>query len=133
MHATTPKYHLLQAEKTANIVQLTSYPFSFEKLFIASAGTTNLAGEGVFCNFYTYKGVDFFLFNILNFNILGFFRKINIFGGMNVLWIFLRVITKGVISMHLRVVSKAQGTELGIFFGLVVKFQFFGWRGGGGS
>ena len=35
MHATTPKYHLLQAEKTANIVQLTSYPFNFEKLFIA--------------------------------------------------------------------------------------------------
>ena len=31
--------------------------------------------------------------------------------------------------MHFRVVSKVQGTELGIFFGLVVKFQFFG--GGG--
>ena len=45
------------------------------------------------------------------------------------MWIFLGVITKGVISMHLRVVSKGQGTELGIFFGLVVKFQFFG--GGG--
>ena len=29
--------------------------------------------------------------------------------------------------MHFRVISK--GTELGIFFGLVVKFQFFG--GGG--
>ena len=28
-----------------------------------------------------------------------------------------------------RVVSIGQGTELGIFFGLVVKFQFF--RGGG--
>ena len=26
--------------------------------------------------------------------------------------------------MHFRVVSKGQGTELGIFFGLVVKFQF---------
>ena len=31
--------------------------------------------------------------------------------------------------MHFRVVSKGQGTELGIFFGLVVKFQLFG--GGG--
>ena len=44
------------------------------------------------------------------------------------MWIFLGVITKGVISMHFRVVSKGQGTELGIFFGLV-KFQLF--RGGG--
>ena len=40
------------------------------------------------------------------------------------MWIFLGVITKGVISMRFRVVSKGQGTELGIFFGLVVKFQF---------
>ena len=31
--------------------------------------------------------------------------------------------------MHFRVVSKGQGTELGIFFGLHVKFQLFG--GGG--
>ena len=31
--------------------------------------------------------------------------------------------------MHFRVVSKGQGTELGIFFGLVVKFHFLG--GGG--
>ena len=31
--------------------------------------------------------------------------------------------------MHFRVVSKGQGTELGIFFRLVVKFQMF--RGGG--
>ena len=45
------------------------------------------------------------------------------------MWIFLGVITKGVICMHFRVVSKGQGTELGIFFGLVVKFQLFG--GGG--
>ena len=56
----------------------------------------------------------------------GFFRKINIFWGYEVLRIFLGVITKGVISMHFRVVSKGQGTELGIFFGLVVKFQLFG-------
>ena len=49
--------------------------------------------------------------------------------GYEVLRIFLGVITKGVISMHFRVVSKGQGTELAIFFGLVVKFQLFG--GGG--
>ena len=42
------------------------------------------------------------------------------------MWIFLGVIKKGVISMHFRVVSKGQGTELGIFFELVVKFQFLG-------
>ena len=42
MHETTPKYYLLQAEKTANIVQLTSDPLNFEKLVVASAGTTNL-------------------------------------------------------------------------------------------
>ena len=46
MHETTPKYHILQAEKTAKIVQLTSYPLYFEKLFVASAGTTNLGGGG---------------------------------------------------------------------------------------
>ena len=60
---------------------------------------------------------------------MGFFRKINIFWGMKILWIFLGVTTKGVISMHFRVISKGQGTELGIFFGFV-KFHFFG---GGGS
>ena len=32
--------------------------------------------------------------------------------------------------MHFRVVSKGQGTELGIFFGLVIFHFFFG--GGGG-
>ena len=73
MHATTPKYHLLQAEKTANIVQLTSYPFNFEKLFIAWAGTTNLAGEGG--NFYTYyEGLDFF-FQYFEFQYFWGFQK----------------------------------------------------------
>ena len=55
-------------------------------------------------------------------------RKMNIFWGMKILWICLGVITKGVISMHFRVVSKGQGTELGIFFGLVI-FHFFWGRG----
>ena len=56
----------------------------------------------------------------------------NIFWGIKILWIFLGVITKGVISMHFRVVSKGQGSELGIFFGFV-KFQFFFLGGGGGG
>ena len=47
--------------------------------------------------------------NILNFNTFGFFffQKMNIFGGMKILWIFLAVITKTglisrVISVHFR-------------------------------
>ena len=46
----------------------------------------------------------------------------------------LGVTTKGVISMHFRVVSKIQGTDLGIFFGFV-KFQkkISGGGGGGGG
>ena len=56
----------------------------------------------------------------------------NIFWGMKILWICLGVITKGVISMHFRVVSKGQGTELGIFFGLLI-FHFFFFGGGGGG
>ena len=35
-----------------------------------------------------------FGFNLLNFNIFWDFKKMNIFGGMKVLWIFLGVITK---------------------------------------
>ena len=35
-----------------------------------------------------------FGFKILNFNIFGVLRKIIIFGGMKILWIFLGVITK---------------------------------------
>ena len=57
----------------------------------------------------------------------------NIFWGM-ILWIFLEVIIKGVISMHLRVVSKGQ--ELGFIF-RVCKFFFlifiFFFGGGGGG
>ena len=44
-------------------------------------------GGGVY--FDTYVGSGHFLGSkILNFNILGFFRKINFFFGMNILWIF---------------------------------------------
>ena len=69
----------------------------------------------------------FFLFNI--WGGVGS-RKMNIFWGMKILWICLGVITKGVISMHFRVVSKGQGTELGIFF-WVSNISFF--LGGGGG
>ena len=51
-----------------------------------------------------------FRFKILNFILLGGFRKINIFGGMKILWIFLGGHHKiglylGVMSMHFRVFS----------------------------
>ena len=55
----------------------------------------------------------------------------NIFGGMKILWIFFGGCNKtglylGVICMHFRVFSKGQGTEWGIFLGLL-KFQIFVW------
>ena len=45
---------------------------------------------------YTYVGLGQFLgFKILNFNILGGFqKKVNIFWGMKIVWIFFGVITK---------------------------------------
>ena len=69
----------------------------------------------------------------MNFNILVFlFQKNEYFLGYEDFVDILGVITKGVISMHFRVVSKGQGTELGIFFGFV-KFHFFLGGGGGGG
>ena len=59
----------------------------------------------------------------MNFNI--FFRKINIFWGMKILWIFFGAITKLDYNfMHFRVSSSGQGTESGIYF-WVEKFQIF--------
>ena len=59
------------------------------------------------------------------------FRKLNIFGGMKILWIFFRGHHKiglylEVISMHFWVFSEGQGTEWRIFFGLL-KVQIFIW------
>ena len=59
------------------------------------------------------------------------FRKLNIFGGMKILWIFLGGHHKiglnlEVISMHFRVFSEGQGTEWRIFLRLL-KFQVFIW------
>ena len=69
----------------------------------------------------------------MNFNILGFlFQKNEYFLGYEDFVDILGVITKGVISMHFRVVSKGQGTELGIFLGFVKFIFFFVFLGGGG-
>ena len=59
------------------------------------------------------------------------FRKLNIFWGMKILWIFfgghhiIRLYLE-VISMHFRVLSEGQGTYWRIFLGLL-KFQIFNW------
>ena len=59
----------------------------------------------------------------------GVFRKMNIFWGMKIFWIFLGGHHKiglylGVISMHFRVFSYGQGMEWRYFGGLL-KFQIF--------
>ena len=55
-------------------------------------------------NFYTYVGSGYFWgFKILNFNIFGVFRNINIFWGMKILWIFLGGHHKN--GLYLRVMS----------------------------
>ena len=52
-------------------------------------------GGGGTLIFHTYVGSGYFFgFNILNFKIFGVFRKINVFWGMKILWIFFDVITK---------------------------------------
>ena len=65
---------------------------------------------------------------------MGVFRKMNIFGGgggMKILWIFFGgssqnwTIFRGHF-LHFKFFSYSQGTELGIFFGLL-KFQIFFW------
>ena len=51
---------------------------------------------------------------------------------MKILWIFLGVIKNGVISMHFRVVSIGQGTELGNILWSVKFYTLFFFGGGGG-
>ena len=74
---------------------------------------------------------SFFLVQNFEFQyFLGVFRKINIFGGMKILWIFfwghhkIRLYLV-VICMHFRVFSFGQGTESGIF--LVAKILNIFW------
>ena len=62
------------------------------------------------------RRLGLFGFKILNFNIF-FFRKLNIFGGMKILQIFLGVSTKLDYTMHFRLFSESQGTIKGYFWG----------------
>ena len=60
---------------------------------------------------------------------MGFFRKINIFGGMKILlllfWGHHKIgLYLGVVSMNFKVFSKGHCTKWGYFFGLL-KFQIF--------
>ena len=82
------------------------------------------------------KAWTIFWFNILNFNILGFFQKNEYFLGYEDFVDIFRGHYKRGHFMDFRVVSKGQGTELGIFFGFVkfhFFFYFFLFGGGGGS
>ena len=91
------------------------------KLDFSPVGKESPCPEGVLQYFHTYVGLGHFLgFKILNFNILGVFRKLNMFLDMKILWILFGGHHKfrlysGVISMHLRVFSLSQSTEWGIF------------------
>ena len=68
----------------------------------------------------------------MNFNIFwGFQKKIILFWGMKILWIFFGGHHKigqclGVISMHFRIFSLGQGTEWGIFLGVAKVPNIFG-------
>ena len=93
---------------------------------------------------YIYVGWDHFWgFKILNFNILGGFRNISIFGGMKILWIYHNKIglVLEVISIHFRdfrgflKVNVQDGDiilgspKLQIFFGVWLIFPiYFGGR-----
>ena len=103
----------------------------FEGGYIFLYGGTP-GGGGVLWYFHTYVGSGYFFgFKILNFNIFGVFRKMNIFLDMKILRIFFGGSSQNwaslrVISVHFRVFFKVKGTELGYFFGLL-KFQILFW------
>ena len=88
-------------------------------------------GGAVLWYFHTYLGMGHFLGSkFFNFNVLGFSEKVILLGVWRFCGYFWGVITKlyyiliGVISMHFMVFSLGQGTEWGLFFGLL-KFQIF--------
>ena len=67
-------------------------------------------GGGTLIFSYIYRLGSFFWFQILNLTIFGVFRKMNIFWGMKILWIFVWDHHKiglylGVMSMYFRVFS----------------------------
>ena len=84
-------------------------------------------------------------FKILNFNIFWVFRKINILGGMKILWIFFWVITKldyikrsflCILGSFLKVKVQNGGIfggllKIQIFFGVREIPDIFFWGGGG--
>ena len=89
--------------------------------------------RGVLWYFHTYVSSGHFFWGggvkVLNFNISGVFRKMNIFWGMKILCIFFGGNHKiglylGVISMHFRVIFKVKVHNGGYFLGLL-KFQIF--------
>ena len=63
---------------------------------------------------------------LLYYHIHFFSRKLNIFWGLKILWIFFGGLSLylEVISMHFRVFPECQGSEWRIFLGLL-KFQIF--------
>ena len=78
MHATTPMYHLFQEEKTANIHQLTSYPFNFEKLLYHKPGR----GGGYSVIFIHTRAWTIFFYSIFLISIFwGFSEKSEYFWG----------------------------------------------------
>ena len=83
-------------------------------------------GEGTLILSYIHRLGLFFWgggVKILNFNLLGFFRKMNIFGGMLKLWIFLGAIAKldyfGELFLYILGLFLRSRYIIGIFFGLL--------------
>ena len=67
----------------------------------------------------------FWGFKILNLNIFRGFRKMNVFGGMKILWIFFGGLVLGVISVHFRVFHEVN-VQNGDIFGVVKISNIFG-------
>ena len=89
-------------------------------------------GGGGTLIFHTYVGLGYFWVKNFEFQYFyGVFRKLNIFGGMKILWIFFWFITnldyiKRPFLFILGVFSEGQGTEWRIFLGML-NFQIYIW------
>ena len=73
---------------------MSSYPYTYKLHTLGRGEVRGGGGGGTLIFSYIHMIGSFFGFKILNFNIFGVFRKINIFWGMKILWKFLGVITK---------------------------------------
>ena len=109
--------------KFQNAYDFENFPsFSLKKICYPGRG----GGGGGYSNIFihTYVGSGHFWGAKKRISIFfGVFRKINIFWGLKILWIFFSGHHKirldlGVISLHLRIFPLSQGTESGIFFGV---------------